>query len=155
MNEERSAARLAAVQALYQMDVAAKGVIDVLAEFETFWIGQTVEDLEFPEADKDLFRRIVTGVVERQTEIDRGLESVLVEGWPLARLEAVLRAVLRAGAFEILFCEDIPKAVSITEYVDVAHLFFEDEQPALVNGVLDKIATHKSGHSGERREKKA
>jgi transcription antitermination protein NusB len=137
---ERSAARLAAVQALYQMDVAGKGVIDALAEFEAFWIGQEVEGVSFKPAENAFFRDILAGVVREQRAIDAKVNAALAEGWPLKRVEAVLRAVLRAGAYELLFRKDVPARVVITEYVDVTHSFYGDDEPGLVNAVLDAIA---------------
>jgi N utilization substance protein B len=137
---ERSAARLAAVQALYQMDVAGKGVIDALAEFEAFWIGREVEGVEFKPAENAFFRAILAGVVEEQRAIDGQVDKALAEGWPLHRVEAVLRAILRAGAYELMFRKDVPARVIISEYVDVAHGFYSEDEPGLVNAVLDSIA---------------
>ena len=137
---ERSAARLAAVQALYQMDVAGKGVIDALAEFEAFWIGREVEGVAFKPAENAFFRAILAGVVEEQRAIDGRVDKVLAEGWPLTRIEAVLRAILRAGAYELMFRKDVPARVVISEYVDIAHGFYSGDEPGLVNAVLDGIA---------------
>jgi N utilization substance protein B len=137
---ERSAARLAAVQALYQMDVSGKGVIDALAEFEAFWIGREVEGIEFKPSDNDFFRNILSGVVERQRSIDTKIDAALAKGWPLARIEAVLRAILRAGAYELMFRKDVPARVVISEYVDVTHGFYAEDEPGLVNAVLDTLA---------------
>src|ERR1051325_2598380 len=137
---ERSAARLAAVQALYQMDVSGKGVIDALAEFEAFWIGREVEGIEFKPSDTEFFRNILSGVVDNQRAIDQTIDKALAQGWPLARIEAVLRAILRAGGFELMFRKDVPARVVITEYVDVTHSFYGDDEPGLVNAVLDAVA---------------
>jgi N utilization substance protein B len=137
---ERSAARLAAVQALYQMDVSGKGVVDALAEFETFWIGREVEGIAFQPSDVEFFRNILSGVVQNQRAIDVAVDRALAEGWPLRRIEAVLRAILRAGAYELMFRKDVPVRVVITEYVDVTHGFYEADEPGLVNAVLDKVA---------------
>jgi transcription antitermination protein NusB len=137
---ERSAARLAAVQALYQMDVAGKGVIDALAEFEAFWIGREVEGISFAPADAAFFRDILSGVVREQIAIDRSVDAALAEGWPLKRVEAVLRAILRAGAYELLFRRDVPARVAISEYVEVANGFYGEDEPGLVNAVLDAVA---------------
>lgn len=137
---ERSAARLAAVQALYQMDVSGKGVIDALAEFEAFWIGREVEGIAFSPSDTDFFRAILTGVVENQRPIDQKIDAALAAGWPLTRIEAVLRAILRAGTFELMYRKDVPVRVVITEYVDLTHGFYGDDEPGLVNAVLDAIA---------------
>lgn len=137
---ERSAARLAAVQALYQMDVAGKGVIDAVAEFEAFWIGREVEGVSFKPAETTFFRAILRGAVSEQVAIDRLVDGALASGWPLARVEEVLRAILRAGAYELAFRKDVPARVVISEYVDVAHAFYSEDEPGLVNAVLDAIA---------------
>lgn len=137
---ERSAARLAAVQALYQMDVSGKGVMDALAEFEAFWIGREVEGVTFKPADEAFFRDILGGVVREQRPIDAKVDGALAAGWPLARIEAVLRAILRAGVYELIYRKDVPARVVITEYVDVAHGFYGADEPGLINAVLDTIA---------------
>jgi N utilization substance protein B len=137
---ERSAARLAAVQALYQMEVAGKGVIDAMAEFEAFWIGREVEGVTFKPAENAFFRDILRGVVSDQVKVDRLIDQALATGWPLTRIEAVLRAILRAGAYELAFRKDVPPRVVISEYVDVAHSFYGEDEPGLVNGVLDAVA---------------
>jgi N utilization substance protein B len=137
---ERSAARLAAVQALYQMDVAGKGVVDAQAEFEAFWIGREVEGISFKPAENAFFRDLLAGVVREQRAIDGKVDAALSEGWPLKRVEAVLRAILRAGAYELLFRKDVPGRVAISEYLDIAHSFYAEDEPGLVNAVLDRIA---------------
>jgi N utilization substance protein B len=137
---ERSAARLAAVQALYQMDVSGTSVLDALAEFEAFWIGREVEGIEFKPSDIEFFRNVITGVVESQRAIDMKIDKALSEGWPLRRVEAVLRAILRAGGYELMYRKDVPARVVITEYVDVTHGFYGDDEPGLVNAVLDNLA---------------
>jgi len=136
---ERSAARLAAVQALYQMDLSGKGIIDALAEFEAFWIGREIEGITFQPAESEFFRSILSGVVKEQRAIDLKVDAALSSGWPLRRVEAVLRAILRAGAYELMFRKDVPARVVISEYVDVAHGFYGDDEPGLVNAVLDAI----------------
>jgi len=137
---ERSAARLAAVQALYQMDVSGKGVTDAFAEFEAFWIGREVEGVSFQPSDTEFFRNVLAGVVDNQRAIDVKVDAALASGWPLTRIEAVLRAILRAGAYELMFRRDVPARVIITEYLDVAHGFYGEDEPGLVNAVLDAIA---------------
>ncbi|HEX2509117.1 MAG TPA: transcription antitermination factor NusB [Microvirga sp.] len=137
---ERSAARLAAVQALYQMDISGKGVIDAFAEFEAFWIGREVEGIAFKPSDTEFFRNILSGVVQNQRAIDLKIDAALAAGWPLARVEAVLRAILRAGGYELMFRKDVPARVVITEYVDVTHGFYGEDEPGLVNAVLDSVA---------------
>jgi N utilization substance protein B len=137
---ERAAARLATVQALYQMDVAAKGLNEIFAEFESFWIGQNVEGDQYEQGDIKLFRDIVQGVVEDQRVIDRIIDAALTSKWPLKRVEAVMRAVLRAGTYELRSRPDVPARVVITEYVDVAAAFLAQDETGMVNAVLDHIA---------------
>lgn len=136
----RAAARLGAVQALYQMDLAGTDVGEVLAQFSSRSAGEDFEDGQCGEADFPLLKDIVEGVVREQVTLDRKVDSCLAEGWTLARLDATLRALLRAGAYELMFRHDIPAKASITEYVDVTRAFFEEEEPKFVNGVLDKLA---------------
>jgi transcription antitermination protein NusB len=148
---ERSAARLAAVQALYQMDVSGKGVVDALAEFEAFWIGREVDGVTFAPAETAFFRDILGGVVREQVAIDRTVDGALAKDWPLKRVEAVLRAILRAAGYELLFRKDVPARVVITEYVDVAHRFYGEDEPGMVNAVLDAVArAARPGELGER-----
>ena len=148
---ERSAARLAAVQALYQMDVAGKGLIDVTAEFEAYWIGREVEGISFQPAEKAFFRELIAGAVEEQRTIDPKIDDALTEGWPLTRIEAVLRGILRAGVYEILYRRDVPVRVAISEYVEIAHSFYSGDEPGLVNAVLDAVAREaRPGELGER-----
>lgn len=136
----RGAARLAAVQALYQMDVAAKGLNEIFAEFESHWIGREVEGSQYLPAEAAFFRQIVAGVVEDQRRLDPLLDAVLVKGWPLKRIEALLRAVLRAGVYELDHRRDVPARVVISEYVDVASAFLESEETGMVNAVLDDLS---------------
>ena len=136
----KAAARLAAVQALYQMDVAGKGVHEILAEFESYWIGGEIEGVQYEAADVDLFRDIVRGVLADQTPIDRAADKVLQQGWPLRRIEAVMRAVLRAGVYELKCRADVPARVIITEYVDVAAAFLANNEVGMTNAVLDRLA---------------
>ena len=137
---ERSAARLAAVQALYQMDVSGTGVSDALAEFESHWLGREVEGITFQPSDTVFFRDILEGVVKDQRAIDLKIDAALAAGWPLARIEAVLRAILRAGGYELMFRKDVPARVVISEYIDVTHGFYDQDEPGLVNAVLDTLA---------------
>jgi transcription antitermination protein NusB len=143
---ERSAARLAAVQALYQMDVSGKGVVDALAEFEAFWIGREVEGIAFKPAENAFFRDILAGVVREQRSIDVKVDAALSAGWPLKRVETVLRAILRAGAYELMFRKDVPARVAISEYVEVAHGFYSEDEPGLVNAVLDAVGREVRGN---------
>lgn len=142
---ERSGARLSVVQALYEMEISDKGVIEALAEFEAFWIGREVEGIDHPPAEIAFFRDLLRGVVEQQRAIDPQLDQALSQGWPLKRIEAVLRAILRAGAYELMFRRDVPVRAAISEYVDVAHSFYGGDEPGLVNAVLDKVARNVRG----------
>ena len=138
--ERRAAARLAAVQALYQMDVAKKGINEILAEFESHWIGREVEGDQYNPAEIAFFRNILEGVLAEQGEVDVLVDRALQQGWPLRRVEAVLRAILRAGAYELISRKDVPARVAITEYTDIAGAFFGGEEVGMVNGVLDSLA---------------
>lgn len=138
--ERRSAARLAAVQALYQMDLAGKGLNEVFAEFETYWIGREIEGDKYKPAETKLFRRIVKGVLAQQVPLDRQVDGTLAETWPLKRIETIMRAILRAGAYELLHAPDVPVKVVVSEYVDIASAFVDAEEVGMINAVLDKIA---------------
>ncbi len=147
----RSRARLAAVQALYQMDLAETDLAEVIEEFKAHRLSPTSEA---PTAggDAEHFARVLRGVVQRQREIDPMVDQQLATGWTLVRVDAILRAILRAGALELLELPDVPVRVIISEYVDVAHDFFEGDEPRVVNGVLDQIARKaRSGELPERR----
>ncbi|WP_142592278.1 transcription antitermination factor NusB [Pseudorhizobium endolithicum] len=137
---QRGAARLAAVQALYQMDVGGAGVLEVVAEYEAHRLGQELDGETYLKADASWFRSIVSGVVRDQVKIDPIVRSALQNDWPLSRLDSTLRAILRAGTFEILERKDVPVPVIVTEYVEIAQAFFEGEEPKIVNAVLDRIA---------------
>jgi N utilization substance protein B len=137
---QRGAARLAAVQALYQMDIGRATLEDTLAQFGAFHLGREIEGEQYLPADADFFRQIVSGVAKHQLEVDPAVDKALAEGWPIERVDATLRAILRAAAFELLRRKDIPPRVVITEYVDIARAFYEDDAPGLVNAALDSIA---------------
>jgi N utilization substance protein B len=137
---QRGAARLAAVQALYQMDLGGASLPEVLAEFESYRLGKEIDGEQYRDADFAFFRDIVSGVVREQQTLDPIVHTTLSAGWPLARVDVTLRAILRAGAYELAGRSDVPARVVIAEYVDVAKAFFEGEVPAMVNGVLDAIA---------------
>lgn len=138
--EKRSAARLAAVQALYQMEIATKGLNEVFAEFESHWMGREIEGDQYKPAESKLFRLLVNGVLHEQIPIDRKVDQLLADGWPLKRIEAIMRAVLRAGAYEIMFRPDTPIRVAISEYVDIASAFLERDEVGMINAVLDRLA---------------
>jgi N utilization substance protein B len=137
---KRSAARLAAVQALYQIDLTGEPVAAVIAEFVKHRLGREIDGENYGEADASLFTDIVRGVVDRQTDLDRIIGAALTPEWPLERLEVILRAILRAGAYELFARPDVPARVIISEYLDIAHAFFAGKEPGLVNGVLDRLA---------------
>ena len=136
----RGAARLAAVQALYQMDVAGTPINEILAQFESHWMGREVEGEQYLPVEAAFFRDIVGGVVREQRKLDPLIDAALQKGWPLKRIEAVLRAALRAGAYELDHRKDIPARVIVSEYVDVAHAFVEGDETGMVNAVLDQLA---------------
>ena len=136
----RGAARLAAVQALYQMDMAGAGLNEILAQFESHWLGREVEGEQYLPAEAAFFRDIVSGVVDAQRALDPRIDEALAAAWPLKRIEAILRSVLRAGAWELEQRTDIPARVIVSEYVDVAHAFVDKDETGMVNAVLDQIA---------------
>ncbi len=136
---ERSAARLAAVQALYQMDVTGKTLPDIFSEFETYWIGGEIEGERYNPAELAFFRDILKGVLADQMALDNAVNDGLVASWPLARIDSVMRAILRAGAYELKKRRDVPAKVVIKEYVDVAGAFFGREESGMVNAVLDGL----------------
>jgi transcription antitermination protein NusB len=137
---KRGAARLAAVQALYQMDIAGTGLNEIVSEFEAHWLGGEVEGAQYRPAEAAFFRDVVGGVVREQIRLDRQIDAALNSGWPLKRIEAILRAVLRAGAYELACRLDVPARVVMAEYVDVAAAFVDEEETGMVNAVLDRLA---------------
>ena len=137
---ERAAARLGAVQALYQMDLAGTDVGVTLAQFSSRAMGEDFEAGQCGEADYKFLKEVVDGAVREQQTIDPAVEAILDKGWPLHRLDATVRAILRAGAYELMFMEKVPARVAISQYVDVAGAFFEAEEPKFINGVLDRLA---------------
>ena len=137
---QRSTARLAAVQALYQMDLASTDITDVIAQFVTHRIGGEGEGASPEATDQLFFAELLRGVVRRQRDIDPMLDAKLAAGWRLNRLDSILRATLRAAAFELVERRDVPAKAVISEYVNVAKDFFSGEEPKVVNAVLDKIA---------------
>jgi N utilization substance protein B len=136
----RGAARLAAVQALYQMDIAGTGLNDILAEFESHWMGRELEGEQYLPAEVAFFHAIVCGVVDEQRKLDPLIDEALAKGWPLKRVEAILRAVLRAGLYELDRRRDIPARVVVKEYADVAAAFVERQESGMVTAVLDQLA---------------
>jgi N utilization substance protein B len=151
--ETRSAARLAIVQALYQLEIAGKGVNEAIGEFEAHWLGREIDDIPGRKADEGFFRDVVSGVVREQRLIDPLIDEALDRGWPLKRVESVLRAILRAGAYELRFRSDVPPRVAIAEYVALADAFDGAGEAALINGVLDHIArNHRADELARRAE---
>jgi len=137
---QRGAARLAAVQALYQLEIGGEDIVAVVTEFEAHRLGKEIDGVEYRQADAAWFRDIVAGVVGEQRRLDPMIHTALVEDWPLKRVDATLRAILRCGAYELSKRPDVPGRVIITEYIDIARAFFGDDEPKLVNGVLDRLA---------------
>jgi N utilization substance protein B len=142
---KRGAARLAAVQALYQMDVAGSGLLETTAEYEAFRLGKEVDGATYREADAQWFRAILSGVVENQKSIDPIIRQALTEDWPLSRLDSTLRAILRAGVCELMKRSDVPVAVIVSEYVDIGKAFYDEDEPKLVNAVLDRVSRRVRG----------
>ncbi|WP_432431382.1 transcription antitermination factor NusB [Rhodomicrobium vannielii] len=136
----RGTARLAAVQALYQMDLAQTDAAAVIGQFTLHRFGHEVDGAYYDRADEPLFRDLVLGVVRAQLAVDPLIAGNLAKGWKLARIDSIIRAILRAGAYELKERHDIPARVIINEYVDVAHAFFGGDEPGVVNGVLDAVA---------------
>ena len=138
----RSAARLGAVQALYQMEVSEQGSEAALREFLDHRLGAVIEGAHYAEADEKFFSALVRGVVERQDEIDQALANCLVKGWELERLDTTLRAALRTATYELIARSDVPAIVVIDEYLEIARAFFEGgEEPTFLNGVLHRLAS--------------
>lgn len=131
----RAAARIAAVQALYQLSMSENKIEDVLAEF----VADHLNTIADKPADKDLFTKITKGVDKTQSELDSLIEDHLADGWDLSRLNIVSLNILRAATYELLFCQDVPGAVVINEYVNVAHSFLDKNDAKFINGVVDKI----------------
>lgn len=136
----RTAARVAAVQALYQMDLAGTDLNDVIAEFLQERFSEAGKDETVQGADRTFFADVLRAVLRRQREIDPMVDEQLATGWRLIRVDAILRAILRAGVAELMDRGDVPAKVVINEYVNVSHFFFSEDEPRVVNGVLDKIA---------------
>lgn len=137
----RSMARLAAVQALYQLELNPSIEPEsVVREFTRHRLGREIDGEQYGEADVELFADIVRGASADIERLDETISAALSEEWPLDRLEAVLRAILRAGAYELLHRPDVPPRVSVSEYTTIAHAFFSGKEPGLANGVLDRLA---------------
>ena len=138
----RSAARLAAVQALYQQEMEGTPTTRLIHEFHAHRLGATIEDVTYADAEESFFDDLVGGTAARKDEIDELITAKLAEGWSLARLDKPMKAILRVGAYELLARRDIPLATIISEYVDVAKAFYDKRESGFVNGLLDAIAKH-------------
>jgi N utilization substance protein B len=138
--QARSVARLAAVQALYQMEVSSVGAEAVIREFSEHRFDRDLEDMTLAGADEPFFADLVRGVVAHQGEVDKAVVKRLAQNWRLERIDATVRAILRAGAYELTHRADVPKEVVIDEYVELAKSFFEGPEPGFVNGALDGVA---------------
>lgn len=139
-SQSRSAARLAAVQALYQQEMEGTPTAKLIHEFHEHRLGATIEDVTYTEAEVLFFDDIVAGVLARREEIDRLIQAKLADGWNLERLDRPMRALLRAGTYELVARADVPRASVIDEYVDVADAFYDAKEKGFVNGLLDAIA---------------
>ena len=138
-SQSRSAARLAAVQALYQHTMEGTAAIKLIDEFHQHRLGREIEDVHYADAEIDFFDDLVTGALEKLQEIDAMIMSKLADGWTVARLDKTMLQILRAGAYELMQRSDVPIGSAISEYVDVAKAFFDDREAKFVNGVLDAI----------------
>lgn len=141
-SKSRSAARLAAVQALYQQDMEGIPVARLIKEFHDHRLGARIEDAQYYEAERDFFDDLVSGANDRSDEIDGLIEARLAEGWSIERLDRPMLAILRAGAYELVARADVPTGSVISEYVDVAHAFYDKRESGFINGLLDAIAKH-------------
>lgn len=137
---KRGLARLAAVQALYQMELSGATLPVIVAEYEAMRLGKDIDGEQYRDADAAYFRGIISGVVGTQKEIDPLINDTLTADWPLSRIDITLRSILRCGVYELQQRKDVPARVIIAEYIDVTKAFFEIDEPRMVNGVLDQIA---------------
>ena len=142
---QRGAARLAAVQALYQLEMEPGAIAPLLHQFHEHRLGATIEGATYVEAEQGFFDDVVKGVDARRAEIDALVAGKLAKGWSLERLDRPMRAILRAGTYELIARPDVPVASVITEYVDVAHAFYDKKESGFVNGLLDAVAKDARG----------
>lgn len=138
-SQSRSVARLAAAQALYQHEMEGTPVAALIHEFHLHRLGATIEDAEYAGADVPFFDDVVKGALDRLAEVDAAITGKLAEGWSMERLDRTMKAILRAGTYELLARHDVPVGAIVSEYVDVAKAFFEGREPAFANGLLDAI----------------
>jgi transcription antitermination protein NusB len=142
-SKSRSVARLAAVQALYQLDMEKIGIARLLAEFHAHRLGEQIDDDQYADAEVDFFNDVVSGVDARMDEIDALIDTKLGEKWEMSRIDITMLQILRAGTYELIARPDVPTRSVISEYIDVAHAFFDAKDAKFVNGVLDAIAKEK------------
>ncbi len=138
-SRSRSAARLAAVQALYQRHMEGTALTKLLNEFHQHRLGQEIEDDQYEDAEVEFFDDVVSGVAAREEEIDDLITDKLADGWTPKRLDKTMLQILRCGCYELLARKDVPTAAVINEYVDVAHAFFDEREAKFVNGILDAL----------------
>ncbi len=145
--QSRSAARLAAVQALYQHEMESTPVAQLIHEFHQHRIGAIIEDAEYADADVPFFDDIVKGAIARADEVDAAIIARLASGWTMERLDRTMKAILRAGAYELIARTDVPVGAVVSEYVDVAKAFFDAREAGFANGLLDAIGKNVRGTS--------
>ena len=139
-SNKRGSARLAAVQAAYQMELAELCALEVVKEYESHYLNKEIDGHQYREADSQWFRRIVLGVVEQQTIIDPILRKYLPEDWSLSRIDSLLRAVLRAAVWELKNCKEIDSLVILNEYMDITKAFYDSKELKLVNAILNNVS---------------
>jgi len=139
-SQSRSAARLAAVQALYQQEMEGTPAAALIREFHHHRLGATIDGVDYAEAEVDFFDDLVAGADSRREELDALIAAKLAKGWSMARLDKPMKAILRAGAYELVARTDVPAASVISEYVDVAKAFYDARETGFVNGLLDALA---------------
>jgi len=142
----RSAARLAGIQALYQMDIAGTDLQDIVQQFTIHHFDDQEDVQTIVKLDATFFTELLQGVVRRQLDIDPIVDEQLATGWRLVRIDSIVRAILRAALFELLERPDVPVRVVINEYIDVAHAFFDGDEPRVVNGILHNLAERYRAH---------
>ncbi|MFT4026068.1 MAG: transcription antitermination factor NusB [Novosphingobium sp.] len=138
--QARAAARLGAVQALYQHQMEGTPLVQLLDEFHLHRLGAEIEEMQFNQAETAFFDDLVKGAILRRDEIDEILSSKLAEGWSLARLDKTMLQILRVGIYELMARADVPTGTAISEYLDIAHAFFDAREAKFVNGLLDAVA---------------
>lgn len=138
--QARAAARLAAVQALYQLEMEGTPLAQLISEFHQHRLGAVIEEVEYADADRDFFDDIVKGVDARREEIDAIVASKLAEGWSIERLDKPMRQILRAGTYELMARRDVPTGAVISEYLDVTDAFYDKREKNFANGLLDAVA---------------